>query len=184
MVETAHTEDHFQIGLMRHPPVDVAKGICYGHRDIALRSGWEVFASLPKDFKVDYIYSSPLSRCLNLTKVIANHYHLAYQTDVRLMEFHFGEWEGKKWDDIPKVLFDAWANDPWNWQIPGGETGQSLLKRVREIWDEIKAKKQNILIVSHGGPLRLLRQIILNQPVKLLGPLPDFGQLEYFSLKK
>lgn len=184
MADDINLKNEFQIGLMRHPPVDVISGLCYGHTDIALKTGWEKYASLPDDLIVDYIYSSPLSRCLKLTQAIANRYQIAFQTDIRLMEFNFGQWEGKIWDDIPKELIDHWAKNPWDWQIPEGETGRLLLNRVSEIWCELKNKKQNILIISHGGPLRLLRQIALNQSVELLGPLPDFGQLEYFTFDK
>ncbi|MDI2090944.1 histidine phosphatase family protein [Commensalibacter oyaizuii] len=171
----------FQIGLIRHPPVNVPKGLCYGHSDVPLQESWQDYAVLPNGFHVDHIFSSPALRCFDLTREFAKRYQISYQSDARLLEFDFGEWEGKLWDHLPKELIDEWAKDPWGWQIPGGENGQALLKRVTEVWDEIKQLRQNILIVSHGGPLRLLRQIVQNQQVELLGPLPDFGALEIFN---
>lgn len=176
--------DHFQIGLMRHPPVQVPAGMCYGHSDIPLRNGWEQYVSIPEGFAIDQIYTSPLSRCLKLARAIALQYQIPYQEDRRLIELNFGLWEGKKWDEIPKEFIDAWAENPWDWQIPEGETGRLLLARVIEIWHEIKKKGQNILIVSHGGPLRLLRQIVLEKSIELLGPLPDFGRIELFTFSK
>lgn len=170
---------------MRHPPVDACvSGVCYGHMDVALRGDWQDYAVLPEGFQARHIYSSPLSRCLRLTEALAKRYGLSYQTDDRLMEFCFGEWEGKKWDDIPVKFIDEWAKNPWEWQIPGGETGSMLLRRVSEVWNEIRGKEQTALIVSHGGPLRLLRQIAVNRPVELLGTLPDFGQVEVFTFTK
>lgn len=184
MIRSVLTPDYFQIRLMRHPPVQVPVGLCYGHLDIALQNGWERYALISESFNIHYIYTSPLSRCLKLAQKIAEKYQIPCQTDKRLMELDFGQWEGKKWDDIPKELIDEWAENPWEWQIPGGETGRLLLNRVMEVWLEIKAKKQNALIVSHGGPLRLLRQIALEKTVELLGPLPDFGKVELFTFPK
>ncbi|MDI2113177.1 histidine phosphatase family protein [Commensalibacter nepenthis] len=172
----------FQIGLMRHPPVDVPVGLCYGHTDVALKEAWEQFAVLPTDFQNVTIYTSPATRCLKLAQSIAERYRLSYQIEDRLLEFHFGDWEGKLWDDLPKSLIDEWAKDPWGWNVPGGENGQELFDRVSEVWQEIHKKQENALIVSHAGPLRLLRQVAMDiKPIELLGDLPDFGKLETFD---
>ena len=184
MIDSVIIEDYFQIGLMRHPPVQIPVGLCYGHSDIPLCDGWEQYVSISENFKVKFIYTSPLARCLKLAQTISRHYHIPYQTDERLKELNFGQWEGKKWDEIPKKLIDDWAQNPWTWQIPDGESGQLLLNRVTEIWLEIKKQQQNILIISHGGPLRLLRQIVLGKSIELLGPLPDFAQVELFCFSK
>lgn len=171
----------FQIGLIRHPPVDVPDGLCYGHTDVPLKEKWEQYAILPSYFQNIKIYASPVSRCLRLAQKIADKYQLTCKTDKRLLEFNFGRWEGKLWGDLPNNLIDDWAQDPWKWQVPGGESGQALFDRVLEIWTEIKQKQENALIVSHAGPLRLLRQVALDKPVELLGELPEFGKLELFD---
>lgn len=169
---------------MRHPPVEVMTGLCYGHTDVPLKKGWEHYAVIPDTFRVEAIYSSPLSRCLKLAQQIASQYQLSCQIDDRLKEFHFGTWEGKCWDDIPKTHIDAWAENPWHWTFPEGENGKLLLERVQDIWKTIKEQQRNILIVSHGGPLRLMRQIAAQKTVELLGELPAFGQLEIFTFAK
>ncbi|CAI3953873.1 Broad specificity phosphatase PhoE (PhoE) (PDB:1EBB) [Commensalibacter papalotli (ex Botero et al. 2024)] len=173
----------YKIGLMRHPPVDVPVGLCYGHMDVPLKEHWEQYAILPDNFQNITIYASPLSRCLKLAQKIAEKYQLFCKTDNRLLEFHFGHWEGKLWDDLPKELIDDWAQTPWEWQVPGGESGQILFDRVLELWTEIQQKQENVLIVSHAGPLRLLRQVALGKSVELLGELPEFGKLEIFDFK-
>ncbi|CAI3922723.1 histidine phosphatase family protein [Commensalibacter communis] len=176
------TRVHFQIGLIRHPPVNVPVGLCYGHTDVPLKEEWEQYAVLPSNFQNVTIYTSPATRCLKLAQKIAEQYHLSYQIEDRLLEFNFGNWEGKLWDDLTKELIDEWAKDPWGWNVPGGENGQELFDRASEVWKEIYQKQENALIVSHAGPLRLLRQVAMNiKPVELLGDLPDFGKLEIFN---
>lgn len=175
-------QSNFRIGLMRHPPVNVPVGLCYGHTDVSLKEEWEQYAVLPGYFQNIKIYTSPATRCLKLAHKIADQYQLSYQIDDRLLEFHFGHWEGRLWDDLTKELIDEWAKDPWGWNIPGGENGQELFDRVHEVWQEIQCKQEDALIVSHGGPLRLLRQVAMNiKPIELLGDLPDFGKLEIFK---
>lgn len=175
----------FLLGIMRHPPVDVALGTCYGHRDIALKPGWEIFVNtVPQDISFQKIYASPVSRCLKLAEAIAIQRNIPCHIDHRLIEFNFGDWEGKLWDDIPRELIDAWAKDPWNWHVPGGESGQELLTRVTAVWNEIKDRKENAIIISHGGPLRLIRALAQEKAVELLGELPDFGSFELFHFSK
>lgn len=174
-------KNNFQIGLIRHPPVDVPEGLCYGHTDVPLKEKWEQYAKLPDHFQNIKIYTSPASRCLHLAQKIASRYELSFQIDERLLEFNFGHWEGKLWDDLPRNLIDDWAQDPWKWHVPGGENGQELFDRVIEAWTEIQNSRENTLIVSHAGPLRLLRQVAVNKQVELLGELPEFGKLELFD---
>ena len=42
-----HIRSHntlFQVALLRHPPVSLPAGTCYGRTDIALAPGWESWA--------------------------------------------------------------------------------------------------------------------------------------------
>ena len=77
--------------LVRHPPVDLADGTCYGRLDAPLTAGWRTWA---KDVAVlaDKLgrqvvcYSSPASRC----RVPAQALGLQVVEDPRLMEMNFG----------------------------------------------------------------------------------------------
>src|SRR5215470_11080387 len=103
-----------KIVLIRHPEPQVEPGICYGRRlDLALTDhGLETAAALgahPDLEGVTRIWSSPARRCRIAAEMIAEELQLPLAIDPRLHEFDFGEWEGRKWDEIPRTDFERWA---------------------------------------------------------------------------
>lgn len=153
------------IWLLRHGPVRVAPGICYGRKEVELAAAPEPPAGLPPGAR---IVSSPARRCAALANAMG-----AFTTDARLLELDFGAWEGVAWDDVPRAALDAWAADPWGFAPGGGESGQALLARVRAFWAD--AMDRPLIIVSHGGPLRLLRQLAEGRAPDILEPPPALG---------
>jgi alpha-ribazole phosphatase len=159
------------IWLLRHTPVQVAPGICYGRTDLELadtaacdiaRSVADLPAGIP-------VIASPARRCVALARAIDP----GFTTDPRLLELDFGAWEGLAWDDVPRAALDVWAADPWGFAPPGGESGAALLARVRAFWDDTPARP--LIIVSHGGPLRLLRQLAEGRAPDILEKPPALG---------
>lgn len=141
--------------LLRHPRVAVAPGICYGRSDVALAEDPAAIAArlrtqLPADLA---IVSSPSSRCLRLAEALG-----PCDTDARLMEIDFGEWELARYDDIPRSLIDAWAAAPLHFRPPGGETAAEMAARATAAARDWRARTapRPLLIVSHGGPLRAI----------------------------
>lgn len=156
--------------LLRHPPVAVPPGICYGQSDVALAGS---LAGLPDDVARQLtaadsawhprdlrIVSSPLSRCLLLAQALAELIGAELATDARLMELDFGEWEMQAYDDLPRQLIDTWAENPWGFTPPGGESGNALRDRVVACLADLSAQAgpaHPVLIVSHAGPLRIIQ---------------------------
>lgn len=143
--------------LVRHAAVDVSPGSCYGRSDVALvepvaRHAQWLAAMLPREIA---IFTSPLSRCLSLAQALATS-HGALHVDARLAEMYFGEWEMQRYDAIPRAQIDAWAGDPLGFRTPGGESGDAVIARVEVALTDILALHTNALIVSHGGPLRII----------------------------
>jgi alpha-ribazole phosphatase len=97
------------------------------------------------------------------------------RVDRRLLELDFGEWEGCAWDDVPRIALDAWAADPWGFAPPGGETGAALVGRTRSFATEIATGDH--VVVSHGGPLKVLRHILRGASIDLLAPAPGLGSV-------
>ena len=165
------------IWLLRHTPVRIGPGICYGRTDLALADAADVGAvvaalrSSPaaQHGAVPTVVSSPASRCIALAAAIDPD----FTTDPRLLELDFGDWEGVAWDDVPRAALDAWAADPWGFAAPGGESGHALLARVRAFW--AATPQRPLIIVSHGGPLRLLRQLAERRPLDILEAPPALG---------
>jgi alpha-ribazole phosphatase len=135
--------------LIRHPKPDIDTGICYGRSDLGLAEDAVARAKalrplLPVDAPV---WSSPLRRCLELAREL----HAEPVIDERLMEMHFGAWELRRWDDIPRAELDAWAANPVGYTPRGGESATALRERVATLLRELP---HTAVVVAHGGVLR------------------------------
>ena len=125
---------------------------CQGLKDLALNNhGLEQAYKLRetlKDVKFDRVLSSPLLRARQTCEIICNK-NYKIETDLRLIERDFGEFEG-----LTRKEFDF--TDFWNinskTKYTKAETISSVEKRVFNLLDELsKNPNQNVLIVSHGG---------------------------------
>lgn len=171
--------------LTRHPPVEIEPGTCYGHSDVPLASGWEMWArdvaKLCKKLGEQVVcYSSPVSRC----RIPASALGLDVIEDPRLMEMNFGQWEGLRWRDIPPAEFTAWQSDIVNRVLPGGESLGALNDRVKNFFASIRGVNSDAVIaISHGGPIRCLLADALGMPLSNLFRLRvDPGSLSTLTL--
>ena len=141
-----------EIYLIRHTTPDIEKGICYGQSDIDLKDNFEqeikdTLHQIPSQF--DLVYSSPLKRCLKLAKRIQKDILI----DDRLIELNFGDWELKKWDDIPNHEIEPWYEDWVNTPPKNGESYFQMHERTQRFIKELP-KKERIAIVTHSGTIR------------------------------
>lgn len=146
------------VTLLRHPPPDIAQGVCYGATDLALAPGWEAQATLLSATlpAAGLVISSPLSRCRKLAGFIAKARDLPLQVDPRWREMNFGVWEGVAWDDIPRHALDAWADHFHSYADHGGESVGVLESRVRA---GLSAAPDGALIVTHAGCIKAAHAI-------------------------
>lgn len=122
---------------------------------------------------ISKVVTSPARRCLLLAQAITP----APIIDPRLQELDFGAWEGVSWDAVPRAALDAWAADPLAFAPPGGETGASLIERVGRAVASLVAAGDDCIVITHGGPLRLLPALLRGQPPDLLAPAPPIGAM-------
>ena len=145
--------------LIRHTRPDIPPGICYGQFDIDVSDSFEeeatnVLNDLPS---LDLIISSPLLRTRKLAEFLAKTANCKLETDTRLMEKHFGAWEGRAWDDIARTEIDAWAADIIGYAPTGGESAQQVMQRVQSFLRNLaQLPQQNIALVAHGGSIRAI----------------------------
>lgn len=166
--------------LLRHTCVDIPQGTCYGQTDVDLAPSFseekeEVLKKL-KPIAFSRIYASPLKRCRLLASEIGP---VIY--DSRLMELHFGEWEGKAWDEISKTPeAGKWFKNYIDTSCPGGESYRGLLERVKSFVGHLHSlpDNENILVVAHGGTIRCIWALANNKsPEAAFNLKVDYGEI-------
>ena len=149
-----------EVIFIRHTSVDVPPGVCYGQTDVPLRNSFEQEAAVtsgnlksysPKGRDFDYVYTSPLSRCVRLATYCG---YPDAERDNRIMEMNFGDWEMKSFDEISDPRLKEWYADYINVAATGGESFAMQYRRVSQFLDELKKKPYTrVAIFAHGGVL-------------------------------
>lgn len=113
------------------------------------------------DIKFKKAFSSPMERCVSTAEIILknNRFKTKLQISNDLNECDYGKWQNRKLKDLRKEkLWKSVQNTPSKVTFPGGESFTNILNRFKKfIFKEAsKLKKDdNLLIVSHGDPIRL-----------------------------
>ena len=151
-----------ELYLIRHPRPAVAPGICYGQTDLGLAESADAVAErlrplLPADYA---LFASPLARARLLAEALGTP-----RLDPRLKEIHFGDWEGRSYDDIGQAALDAWVAEPLDFAPPGGESPRRMADRTLDFLAGLRAAAPAAaVVVAHGGPLRALAGELLGLP--------------------
>jgi alpha-ribazole phosphatase len=140
--------------LIRHPPALNIEGCCYGRLDVDVEPEHlsQAADTLRTTLPALPVFSSPARRCMALAAQLAEEFTVLDD----LAELDFGEWEGQRWDNIPRNALDDWAAKPWTYRPGGGESAQDVLLRWRAARTHIAQQaRTGSLVVSHAGLIRL-----------------------------
>ncbi|MBA7666788.1 Phosphoserine phosphatase 1 [subsurface metagenome] len=127
--------------------------------DIGIRQSEQLRDRLAEE-KISAVYTSTLSRARTTADIIVAKRKINTTASDELNECNFGYIEGMTFDEIQR-LYPELAAELLDWKtvaFPGGESLEDLDKRVLSFMDRLTGhkEKETVLIVSHGGPLRLL----------------------------
>ena len=160
--------------IWRHPKPIAASGLCIGQTDIKvdrrklkrLANKIQRFVQLQRLPKV--IWVSPLQRSLKVGEILARR-GFQYKVASELAEIHFGEWDGKYWQQIEKQEIDKWCNNFAHFAPANGESLQQLFNRAESWLDEIAVEQgQNdvpVLAIGHAGWINAAKRIASGQEV-------------------
>lgn len=167
------------LALARHPTPLVKPGTCYGRLDLPLAetgcAEMVAMAGVLAGESWTEVVSSRLSRCRIAADFLGAVLHCPVVLDDRLLELDFGAWEGLAWDDVPRTALDDWAALPWGFTPPGGESTAALVARVRDFY---RARHNDtVIVVTHGGPLKVLAALVEGRAVDLSAPSPGFASV-------
>ncbi len=131
-------------------PVDVRKlrRLARRIRREAQRQGW------PR-----VVCTSPLRRCREVGRLLQR-WGWRHVVDARLLEMHFGRWEGQCWADIAKADIDAWVGSFADHAPGGGESLRLMLTRAAE-WSPPQA---HAVVVAHAGWMLARRWALQHGP--------------------
>lgn len=150
------------LDLLRHGETELGGGLRGSLDDALTDTGWaQMRAAVVEQGPWDRLVSSPLQRCSRFAEELGTQLGLPVQLDKDLQELHFGTWEGQSAATLMETDAEAlglfWA-DPYSFTPPEGERVEDFSTRVLAAVGRLHANYagQRILLISHGGVMRLL----------------------------
>jgi len=143
------------------------------------------------------VVASPLGRTWQTASLLCEALDLApngISFDPRLMEHHFGTWEGRLVAEIATSEPGAWAAreaDKWNYRVPGGES-YALVAARAATWLAEQSEERPVIAISHGLIGRVIRGLAAKMPREEVVDLAEEhdqvhrlsrGQVDCFSPK-
>ena len=154
---------------VRHAPVTVNNGRCYGQTDVPCDCDNErAFAGLAQKLPKDAVWvTSPLKRThMTATSIVRAGLpgpdpipgpDVLVEPD--LIEQHFGEWQGVTYAELAERNGNLWPRfwlAPAHHAPPGGESFVDLLARAHPAIERLSKTYvgREIIAVTHGGTIR------------------------------
>lgn len=151
-----------RVHLLRHGETEGGARY-WGGVDVALSwKGWRQMRAAVAGQTWDLIVTSPLRRCAAFSEALARNLGVRCRYEAGLREMNFGEWEGHSAAELMQTDADRlrlfWA-DPSAHAPPGGESLAQFHSRVMVAYERILTPQEGerMLIVTHSGPIRVLR---------------------------
>lgn len=163
-----------RLAFVRHGETDWNSGQrLQGQQDIELspRGRLQVEALRPvvESLGADRVVRSPLVRCTQTAELLG----VDGTVDPRWMEADLGDWTGLTKTDVADRwdgMYAAWRAGTAN--PPGGESLEQLRLRVGEALADLpRGDGGTTLVVTHGGPIRAVCQLMLGLETGQLVPV-------------
>ena len=120
------------------------------------------------DKSIDQIYISKYIRTTQTIEYVAEKKDISPIVDNRLNEIDNGLIEGMSEQMLQQRypdVWDAFQERDRDFQFPEGESGEEARKRIESFFNDKQASKEDLILVSHDGLIRLLVCYILEIPV-------------------
>jgi probable phosphoglycerate mutase len=108
--------------------------------------------------RIAHVWTSTLARAVQTAEIAAARLGVGVTTRTGLREYGCGDLAGTDREIDPFVpIFRSWVDGDLTARIPGGESGQELVTRMRGVLSEIADahRGETVLVVSHGVVLGL-----------------------------
>ncbi|MGO4002480.1 alpha-ribazole phosphatase family protein [Pseudomonas fluorescens] len=150
------------LDLLRHGETELGGGLRGSLDDALTATGWQqMSAALIDRGPWNRVISSPLQRCAQFAEQLAFRLGVPVSLEKDLQELHFGAWEGQSAAALMETDAEGlglfWA-DPYSFTPPQGEAVIDFSARVLAAVERLHQAHagERVLLVSHGGVMRLL----------------------------
>lgn len=110
--------------------------------------------------EIDKIISSDLLRAKQTAEIINKKLCKTITFDSRIRSVNYGMLEGRYIPEISKEEWEIYNSTPEKFNA---ESVESIFSRIKSFFDEQFLKNENVLIVTHGGSLRLISYYLSNR---------------------
>ena len=131
--------------------------------------------------RIARIWSSPMARAVQTAEIAAARLGVEVVVREGLREFGVGDLAGASGDPDPlAATFAAWVAGDLGSRIPGAESGQELVDRVRAVLEEVSDlhRGESVLVISHGGAIRCAVPHLVGNLHGRLAPEAPLGNCE------
>ncbi|MCR5006722.1 MAG: histidine phosphatase family protein [Clostridiales bacterium] len=161
-----------QIYLMRHGLTEYnLTGRFTGRADVPLHPDGAAQAEqvheMLKNVQFDRVIASSQQRAVRTAQIVAPGHPVEAMEE--LVELDVGTWTGHTWAEVEEMDPEGARRheEDWTAAVGGGETADDMFERVGRAVREVLATSaldDTVLIVSHGGPMRVLATLLLDLP--------------------
>jgi len=151
-----------RLDLLRHGETELGGGLRGSLDDALTPLGWrQMREAVAQHVAWDRIISSPLQRCARFAEELSAQLGLPMHLAPDAQELHFGDWEGVSAAQLMETDAEGlglfWEN-PYTFTPPNAEPVLAFSERVLGAVRRIQAAHdgERILLISHGGVMRLL----------------------------
>ncbi|MBO9128284.1 histidine phosphatase family protein [Bacillus sp. 165] len=110
----------------------------------------------------DVFITSDLKRCVETLRIL---YNKSYILSPWFREMNFGDWEHKTYEQLKEdSVYCKWLDSYQQSAPTNGESYQQFTDRVQQGWKSMineleKQKASHVVVMTHGGVIRLLLEV-------------------------
>lgn len=120
--------------------------------------GWQQSRAATADSEWELVVSSTMRRCADFAQAFCDERGIPLQLDARLVEYHFGDWQGRTIADLEReepTHLAAYRADPQRHPPPRGEDFDAFGRRIAAALDTVAAMPApRVLVITHGAVIR------------------------------
>ncbi len=116
----------------------------------------------------EYMYVAPLKRTLETAEIIkqAKFDHVPFEVNELIKEVNYGEVDGLTTVERKLKFGEVYEDDSLDFEKYGGESYESICKRIKEFFDLLKSRNhKKVIVVTSQGIIKVMYQMLVGDVV-------------------